>query len=84
MVARMQGKIMAKLDKRSLMTKAGISDLKILSQEIEFDEKVSYPYSFTVVCGSRYPGEKGEGEFELKVYARDPRIKIEKLNHHDQ
>ena len=74
MVARLQGKIMAKLDKRALITKAGISDLKILSQEIEFDEKVSYPYSFTIVCGSRYAGPQGEGEFELKVYARDPRV----------
>lgn len=84
MVARLQGKVMAKLDKRALMTKAGISDLKILSQEIEFDEKVSYPYSFTIVCGSRYAGPKGEGGFELKVYGRDPNIKIEKLNHLDQ
>lgn len=60
---------MAKLEKRALMTKAGISDLKILSQEIDFDDSVSYPYSFTVVCGSRFVGPKGEGEFELKCYA---------------
>lgn len=53
MVSRMNGKLMTKIDKRALITKAGISDLKLLSQEIEFDEKVSYPYSFTVVCGSR-------------------------------
>lgn len=31
MVARLQGKLMSKLEKRALMTKAGISDLKILS-----------------------------------------------------
>jgi len=31
MVAKLQGKIMTKLDKRTLMTKAGISDLKMLS-----------------------------------------------------
>ena len=35
MVARQQGKIMAKVDKRALMKKAGISDLKVLSSEIE-------------------------------------------------
>lgn len=74
---------MAKVDKRALMKKAGISDLSVLSSEIEFDSKVSYPYSFTVVCGSRFAGAKGEGEFELKVYARDPRVKIEPLNHPD-
>ena len=56
MVSRNQGKVLAKLDKRALITKAGISDLKVLSSEIEFDEKVSYPYTFTILCGSRYAG----------------------------
>jgi len=72
---------MAKLDKRAIMAKAGITDLKVLSQEIEFDTKVSYPYVFTIVCGSRFAGVKGEGEFELKVYTRDERMRLEKLNY---
>lgn len=84
MVSRNQGKVLAKLDKRALITKAGISDLKVLSSEIEFDEKVSYPYTFTIVCGSRYAGPQGEGHFELKVYTQDSRMKLEKLNHLDQ
>ena len=72
---------MGKLNKRNLITKAGISDLKVLSSEIDFDEKVNYPYSFTIICGSRYAGQQGEGEFEIKVYSRDPKMKLEKLNH---
>ena len=72
---------MAKLNKRNLMMKAGISDLKVLSSAIEFDEKVSYPYTFTIVCGSRYAGQKGEGDFEIKVYSRDQKMKLVKLNH---
>jgi len=81
MVAKLQGKPMAKLDKRAIMAKAGITDLKVLSQEIEFDTKVSYPYVFTILCGSRFAGVKGEGEFELKVYTRDERMRLEKLNY---
>lgn len=83
MVSREQGKVMPKLNKRNLITKAGISDLKILSSEIEFDEKVSYPYSFTIICGSLKAGPAGEGNFELKVYTRDAKMKLEKLNHNE-
>lgn len=81
MAARNEGKIMAKLNKRAIITKAGISDLKVLSQEIDFDEKVVYPYSFTIVCGSKNAGPTGEGNFELKVYSRDANMKLEKLNY---
>lgn len=81
MVARLQGRVMAKLEKRAVMTMSKVSDLKVLSQEIEFDEKVTYPYTFTIVCGSRLAGVKGEGDFELKVYTRDNRMKLESLNY---
>ena len=60
---------MRKVERRNLITKAGVSDLRLLSSEIEFDNKVSYPYSFTIVCGSHKAGPAGEGEFELKVYS---------------
>ena len=83
MVSREQGRIMAKLSKRNLITKAGISDLKTLSSEIEFDEKVSYPYTFTIICGSLKAGPSGEGNFEFKVYTRDPKMKLDKLNHNE-
>lgn len=56
MATRNQGKIVTKLDKRSMITRAGISNLKLLSSEIEFDEKVSYPYTFTILCGSNKAG----------------------------
>lgn len=81
MAARNDGKILAKLRKRAIITKAGISDLKVLSKDIDFDEKVDYPYSFTIVCGSKSAGPAGEGNFELKVYSRDQNMKLEKLNH---
>ena len=80
---RNEGKIAQKLNKRTLITKAGITDAKMLSAEVEFDEKVSYPYSFTIICGSRYEGPKGEGTFELKVYSRDEKMTLEKLNYTD-
>lgn len=55
MVARLDGKLMLKRDKRILLNKPMLSNQKVISQEIEFDEKVSYPYTFTVVCGTRFP-----------------------------
>ena len=83
MVSREQGKVMLKPNKSHMITKAGITDLKILSAEIEFDEKVSYPYSFTIICGSHKAGPDGEGNFELKVYTRDAKMQLEKLNHNE-
>jgi len=76
MVSREQGKLMTKIDKTRMISKAGISDLKVLSQEVEFDAKVSYPYSFTIVCGSKDAGPAGEGGFEIKVYSRDPKMTL--------
>ena len=70
-----------------MIAKNGISDLKVLSSDIEFDDKVSYPYSFTIVCGSNKSsqlneeGPPGEGGFRLEVYSRDAKMKLEKLNY---
>lgn len=75
---------MTKVSKRTMMMMHRVTDLKMISSELDFDEKVSYPYSFTITCGSKYPGRKGEGDFELKVYTRDKRMQLEKLNHKDQ
>lgn len=80
MVSKEQGKIMRKLDKRKMIAKAGINNLKRLSAEVDFDEEGSY----TIVCGAakkmNYPGE---GKFELKVYCRDPTATLVKLNHNE-
>ena len=81
MVSREQGKLMLKPNKQRLVTFSKVTNLKILSAEIEFDERVSYPYTFTIVCGSNKSGSEGEGNFELKVYTRDPKMKLEKLNY---
>lgn len=81
MVSCEQGKLLTKIQKSNIIMKAGISDLKTLSSEVDFDSKVDYPYSFTIVCGSQNAGPEGEGDFELKVYTRDTTMKLEKLNY---
>jgi len=81
MASREQGKLLTKIQKSNIIMKAGITDLKTLSAEIDFDSKVDYPYTFTIVCGSQNAGPAGEGEFELKVYTRDTTMKLEKLNY---
>ena len=81
---RNQGKIISRLSKTATIAQAGISNLKLLSSEIEFDNKVSYPYTFTIMCGSKTKGKGGEGEFEIRVYSRDPKMELTQLNHVDQ
>jgi len=39
---------MTKIDKRRMMAKAGITNLKMLSAEVDFEEE----YSYTIVCGA--------------------------------
>ena len=80
MVSREQGKLMTKIDKRKMLTKAGISNLKMLSAEVDFEEDAVY----TIVCGAaKKRGYPGEGKFEVKVYTRDPDAKLERLNYTD-
>jgi len=69
---------MNKFNPRNVIASSGKTiNYRVISKEVEFQN----PGEFTVVCGSLHPGEKGEGKFELKVYARDPRVKIAQLNH---
>ena len=78
MVVRLDGKLMNKFNPKAIVASSGNPvNYRVISKEVEFQN----PGEFTVVCGSFYPGEKGEGKFELKVYARDPRVKIARLNY---
>jgi len=71
---------MRKIDKRRMIAKAGINNLKRLSSEVEFIDEGSY----TIVCGAaKKLGYPGEGRFELKIYVRDPAATLTKLNHQD-
>ena len=68
---------MTKLPKKqNLVNKTALSDLKLLSSEIEFDSKVTYPAEYTIICGSKDKGLDGEGEFELKVYTTDKKMEL--------
>mmetsp|Transcript_19872 Transcript_19872/g.24577 ORF Transcript_19872/g.24577 Transcript_19872/m.24577 type:complete len:81 (+) Transcript_19872:397-639(+) len=78
MVSREQGKLMMKANMRRILARAGISNIKRLSAEVNFNEEGSY----TIVCGAaKTRGSRGEGKFELKVYTRDPNATLVKLNY---
>ena len=63
---------MKKYSKSSVKYFTGISNLKLLSSEIEFDSKDTY----TIICGSKNKGLEGEGEFELKVFTTDHSMEL--------
>ena len=48
MVSREQGKLVRKFEKRKVLASAGISNLKVLSAEVDFEEEGEY----TIVCGA--------------------------------
>ena len=79
MLVKNEGEAVTRIEKQKVMAKAGISNLSIISAAVEFDEKLSYPYEFTILCGSKVAGPEGEGSFELTVFAQDDGIEIKKI-----
>lgn len=68
-----------KINKAAIVGKSSLTNLSVVSGEITFSRNFSYPYTFTIMCGSKVAGQGGEGDFDLTVYARDPRMKLEQL-----
>jgi len=68
-----------RINKSAIVGKSALTNLSVVSGEITFSRNYSYPYTFTIMCGSKVAGSGGEGEFELTVYSRDKRMKLEKI-----
>lgn len=68
---------MVDINRRAIVAKTKIIDMKVLAQQVEFGRDLSYPYTFTLVCGAK--GKGTEGSFDVKVYARDKKLTVVKF-----
>lgn len=67
------------IKKAAIVGKSALTNLSVVSGEVSFSQNFSYPYTFTIMCGSKVAGQGGEGDFDLTVYARDKRMKLEQI-----
>jgi len=80
LVMKNEGERITKLRMNLVVANVKISNLVLISGEVEFPENIDYPYTFTVLCGSKQSGPEGEGGFDLTIYAQDPKLKVVKIN----
>ena len=43
---------------------------------IKFDEHVTYPYTFTLLCASAVAGPDGEGDYSVTIFTQDEKMEI--------
>jgi len=48
--------------------------------DVEFEQNLRYPYTFSAICANMKHGAEGEGGFSLQVFSKDDNIEITKLN----
>lgn len=75
----LEGERIVKLSSDEMVGKSAIINLNVVTGEVEFTSKYTYPYTFTLMCGSKKNGPEGEGGFDVTVYAQDKGLKVEKL-----
>ena len=72
MVAKNKGYRVTRMNREIMVGKpAPPTDLKVISAEVVFDASMDYPQTFTIMAASAYAGEKGEGQFDIKVYVNN-------------
>lgn len=71
------GQKMDSINRRAIVAKTKITDMKVLAQQVVFGRERSYPCTFTLVCGAK--GKGTEGSFDVKVYARDKKLTVVKF-----
>jgi hypothetical protein len=64
-----EGKRISKISSDAMVGKSALVNLNVVTSEVEFTSKYSYPYTFTLMCGSKKAGPEGEGEFDVTVWA---------------
>lgn len=75
----LEGERILKLARDTIVAKSNIINLNMVTAEVEFDSSFSYPYTFTLMCGSKKKGPEGEGGFDVTVYAQDKGLVVKKL-----
>jgi len=77
MLTKNSGKRIMKVDTDSIVVRSGNPiNLMSVSNDFEFDNTVSYPYTFTLLVANTEHGPAGEGTFELTVYSTDPKMTV--------
>ena len=80
MVAKVNGKLITKVDKSTMICRSGNpTNLNTITSECDFDKSVNYPYKFTLMVANAEHGKDGEGKFELTVYSTDSKVKVTRL-----
>ena len=79
MVSREQGGKITKISRENIVGKGGISNLAVINAMIEFDNTVSYPYNYSILCASAKAGVEGEGTFTLTVFTQDKAMTLKEL-----
>lgn len=75
MASNEDGDKIVKLDREKLIGKSPLINMNIVTGELEFkSDSISYPCDFTILCGSKVPGEAGEGTFDITAYAQDEKM----------
>lgn len=71
-------KIRSATGKNMIASTGNPIDLKSVSCEVLLKAE-EYPYTFSLLVASLFGGEKGEGEFEIRIVS-DREIKFEELS----
>lgn len=77
MVSKNEGKRIKSVVKEKIVARSGNPiNLNIVSSQCVFDNKISYPYSFSLLVANTSHGPEGEGEFDITVYSTDQKMEV--------
>ena len=70
------GKAIRRPDKNKQLGVIGPRNSTVQAMEVDFSSKYSYPYTFTFMVANMEGGKKGEGNFTVQIFAKDPNAKL--------
>lgn len=70
------GKAIRMPDKKKQLGVIGPRNSTVQALEVDFSQKYSFPYTFTFMVANMEGGKKGEGNYTVQIFAKDPNAKI--------
>lgn len=67
-------------DKKASLGTCGPTPYVLQYMEVDFEQNLRYPYTFSAVCANMNHGADGEGSYSMQVYSKDDALEITKLN----
>lgn len=74
------GELIDRPDKKKTLGTCGPTPYVLQYMEVDFEQNLRYPYTFSAICANMNKGEEGEGNFSVQVYSKDETLEITKLN----